>query len=174
MGSLHKNTQLTLELVKAPFLVLHVSYNKYNNDFRDDIIYNIAIYADDTTFYSKCDQASELWQQLELASKLEPDLQDSVDWGRKCLVDFIAGRNQLVSFDCSNSTGATDVKMDASVLDEKSSFKMMGLPFSSRLDWDSYIIFIAKTVSKKIGVLICSMMFLFPDLICINLPYSLV
>ena len=64
MGRLHKNTHLTLELVKAPFLVLHVSYNKYNNDFRDDIIYNIAIYADDTTFYSKCDQASELWQQL--------------------------------------------------------------------------------------------------------------
>ena len=172
MGRLHKNTLLKLELVKAPFLVLHVSDNKYNNDFRD-IIYNIAIYAD-TTFYSKCDQASELWQQLELASKLEPGLQDSVDWDRKCLFDFIAGRNQLVSFDCSNSTGATDVKMDASVLDEKSSFKMMGLPFSSRLDWDSYIIFIAKTASKKIGVLICSMIFDSPDLICINLPYSLV
>ena len=33
---------------------------------------NIAIYADDTTLYSKCDQASNLWQQLELASELEP------------------------------------------------------------------------------------------------------
>ena len=28
----------------------------------DDIIYNIAIYVDDTTLYSKCDQASDLWQ----------------------------------------------------------------------------------------------------------------
>ena len=39
-----------------------------------DIICDIAIYADDTTFYSKCDQASDLWQQLELASELESDL----------------------------------------------------------------------------------------------------
>ena len=39
----------------------------YINDLPDDIICNIAIYADDTTLYSKCDQASDLWQQLELA-----------------------------------------------------------------------------------------------------------
>ena len=44
------------------------------NDLPDDIICNTAIYADDTTLYSKCDQASDLWQQLELASELESDL----------------------------------------------------------------------------------------------------
>ena len=32
------------------------------NDLPDDIICNIAIYADDSTLYSKCDQASDLWQ----------------------------------------------------------------------------------------------------------------
>ena len=48
----------------------------YINDL-PDVICNIAIYADDTTIYSKCDQASDLWQQLELASKLESDLQDT-------------------------------------------------------------------------------------------------
>ena len=53
-------------------------------------------YADDTTFYSKCDQASDLWQQLELDSELESDLRDTVDWGRKWLVDFSAGKTQLV------------------------------------------------------------------------------
>ena len=53
------------------------------NDLPDDVICNIVIYADDTTLYSKCDQASDLWQQLELASELESDLQDTVDWGRK-------------------------------------------------------------------------------------------
>ena len=52
----------------------------------------MATYADDTTLYSKCDQESDLWQQLELASKLESDLQDTVDWHRKWLVDFNAGR----------------------------------------------------------------------------------
>ena len=53
--------------------------------------------------------------------------------------------------------------MDGSVLEEKSSFKMLGLTFSSKLDWGSYIITIAKTASKKIGVLIHSMKFLSPE-----------
>ena len=56
---------------------------RYINDLPDDVICNIAIYADDTTLYSKCYQASDLWQQLELASELESDLRDIVDWGRK-------------------------------------------------------------------------------------------
>ena len=68
--------------------------------------------------YSKCDQASDPWQQLELASELESDLQDTVDWGSKWLVDFNAGKTQLVSFDRSKNTGAIDVKMDGSVLEE--------------------------------------------------------
>ena len=80
-----------------------------------------------------------------------------MDWGRKWLVDFNAGKTQLVSFDWSNNTGAIDVKMDGSVLEEKSPFKMLGLTFSSKLDWGSYIISIAKTASKKIEALICSM-----------------
>ena len=58
----------------------------YINDFPDNVICNIVIYADDTTLYSKCNQASDLWQQLELASELESDLQDTVDWGRKWLL----------------------------------------------------------------------------------------
>ena len=52
----------------------------YINDLSDDVICDIAIYADDTTLYSNCDQASDLWQQLELASELESDLRDTVDW----------------------------------------------------------------------------------------------
>ena len=95
----------------------------YISDLPDHVICDIAIYADDTTLYSKCDQASDLWQQLELASELESDLRDTVDWGRKWL----------------------------------------GLTFSSKLDWGSYIISIAKTVSKKIGALIRSIKFLSPE-----------
>ena len=98
-----------------------------------------------------------------MASELEPDLRDTVDWGRKWLVDFNAGKTQLVSFDRSKNTAAIDVKMDGSILEEKSSFKMLGLIFSSKLDWGSYITSIAKTASKKIGSLICSMKFLSPE-----------
>ena len=53
--------------------------------------------------------------------------------------------------------------MDGSVLEEKSSFKILGLTFSSKLDWGSYIIFIVKTASKKIEALIRSMKFLSPE-----------
>ena len=49
------------------------------NDLPQDVICIIPIYADDTTLYSKCDQASDLWQQLELASELESALRDIVD-----------------------------------------------------------------------------------------------
>ena len=55
------------------------------------------------------------------------------------------------------------MKMDGSVFEEKSSLKMLGLTVSSKLDWGSYIISIAKTTSKKIGALIRSMKFLSPE-----------
>ena len=90
----------------------------YINHLPEDVICDIAIYAN-TTLYSKHDQASDLWQQLELASELESDLRDTVDWGRKWLVDFSAGKTQLVPFDSPNNTGAINVKIDGSVLEEK-------------------------------------------------------
>ena len=53
------------------------------------------------------------------------------------------------------------MKMDGSVLEEKLYFKMLGLTFSSKVDWGSYIFFI--------GVLICSMKFLSPEFaFCLN------
>ena len=51
----------------------------YINDL-PDVIYNIAIYADDTTLYSKCDLASDLWQQLQLVSELELNLIFKTMW----------------------------------------------------------------------------------------------
>ena len=57
-----------------------------------------------------------------LLRRLESDLRDTVDWGRKWLVDFNAGKTQLVSFDRSKNTGAIDVKMDGSALEEKNIF----------------------------------------------------
>ena len=37
------------------FFLLYINY------LPDDVICNIAFYADDTTLYCKCDQASDLW-----------------------------------------------------------------------------------------------------------------
>ena len=134
MGSL-QNIGVSQGCILVPALFL-----LYINDLPDDVICDIAIHADDTTLYFKCDQLSDLWQQLELASEFESDLRDTVDWGKKWHVDFTAGKAQLVSFDLSNNTGSVDVRMDGCVLEKKSSLKMLGLTFSSKLDWGSYTI----------------------------------
>ena len=161
MENLHKNIQLMPEFLKGPFLVLHFSYYTLLTFL---MMLSVILLSMLMILLSnlKCDQASDLWQQLELASELESDLRDTVDWGRECLVDFNAGKTQLVSFDQSKNTDAIDVKMDQFVLEERSSFKMLWLTFSSKLDWGSYIVSIAKTASKKIGTLIHSMKFLSP------------
>ena len=50
----------------------------------------------------------------------------------------------------SKNIGALDVKMDGSVFEEKLSSKMLGLFFSSNLDWGFYMVSIAKNASKRI------------------------
>ena len=57
----------------------------------------------------KCDEASDLWQQLELAAEFKSNLQHTLHWGRKWLVYFNAGKIQLGSFDQFNNTGATEL-----------------------------------------------------------------
>ena len=57
-----------------------------------------------------------------MTSEFESDLRETVNWGEKWLVDFNAGKNQLVSFDQSNNNDSIYVKMDGSALEEKSSF----------------------------------------------------
>ena len=86
-----------------------------------------------------------------------------LDWGKKWLLDFNAGKTQLVLFDRSNDTSSFDGEMDGSVLEEKWSFKVLVLTFSSKWDWGSYMISIAKTASEKIGTLGCMTKFLSPE-----------
>ena len=57
-----------------------------------------------------------------------------MDWGRNWFVDFNARKIQQVLFHQSNNTSAINVKMDGSVLEQKSYFKMLGLTFSFKLD----------------------------------------
>ena len=108
MESLYKNIQLMLEFhSKAPFLVLHFSC--YTLMTFLTMLYVILLSVLMIVLYFKCDQESDLWQQLELASELECDLRDT------------------------------------------------------KLNWGSYIISIAEIASKKIGALIHSMRFLYPE-----------
>ena len=128
MESRHKNVPVNAGVPQGSILDPTL-FLLYINELPDDFICDIVIYADDNTLYSKCDQTSNLWQQL--ASEVESDLWDTVDLGKKWLVGFNAGKTQLVSFDWSHNNGSIDVKVEGSVLEEKSSFKMLGLTCSS-------------------------------------------
>ena len=145
----------------------------YINDLPVDVISNIVLCANYAAFFSKCDQASDLRQQLELVSKLEPELRDTVNLARKWLRNSNAGKTHLVFFDQSNNDGVIDVKLNGSVLEKKTCCKMMGLYFFSKLDWGSYMISIAKTVSKEIRVLIRSMKFISPEVILYLYKYTM-
>ena len=62
-------------------------FQLYINDLPDDVICNINVYINNTALYSKYEQAPGLWQQLENYFELESDLRDTIEWGRKWLVD---------------------------------------------------------------------------------------
>ena len=68
----------------------------YINDL-SDVICDTAIYADDTNLYFKSDQASDLWQELELASELECNLRDTVTGeGSGLLISMLVNSTSLV------------------------------------------------------------------------------
>ena len=164
MESLHKNIQSRMEFPLAPFLVLHFScYTLMTFLMMLSVIFVSVLVIE---FICAGDRVSSLYSKMWLGIWSVGATRVGF-WGtrvrfwtwiylrRKWLVALSAGKSRLVSFDRSNNTVAIDMKMDGSVLGEISSFKMLGLSFSFKLDWGSYIISIAKTAPKKIGTLIC-------------------
>ena len=148
-------------------------FQLYINDLPNDLC-NITICADDTTLHSKCDQASDLWQPLELTLELQSDLWETLRTGAGSglLISMLEKLNQFLL--TSLKALVIDLKMDGSVLEEKWFFKIRGLTFSSKLDWGSFIISITKSSSKKIGVvnLFYEFSFSLGWSVSINLPYG--
>ena len=92
----------------------------YINNLPDDIICDIAIYADELMILlSILSVIRHLICSNNLNWLLNLNLfYETLDWGKKWLVDFNAGKTQLVSFDRCSNNGSIDVKMDESVLEE--------------------------------------------------------
>ena len=83
----------------------------YVNDFPGDVICSVAIDADDTTLYFRCGPTFGVWQQLELTSELESDLEDTLGLSRKRFVDSNMVETQLFPFNHSDNCSATNLKM---------------------------------------------------------------
>ena len=113
------------------------------------LISDIAIYADDTSLFPDCDQASNLWQQLELASESETDLRNTMDWGKKWLVDFNAGIDFRLT-DLITLVLLMWKWVDFS-LRKNHLLRCYGSLSLLNLDWGFYIISIAKLPPSKLN-----------------------
>ena len=82
IGNLRKNAFLMMDFLRAPFLILFfVCYmiKNYQKALSAALLSMVI-----TLFYSRLD----LWKQLEFTFELESDLWDTVDWGKKWLINF--------------------------------------------------------------------------------------
>ena len=71
----------------------------------DNMTCNIAIFGDNTSLFSTCDQALDLCRQLDVASEIELHFIDTLERSRAWLANFNAGEARLVSFDWQNNSG---------------------------------------------------------------------
>ena len=135
------------------------------NDLPDSVLCRLALYADDSTLYSSCKQAANQASQDRLASELDIDLNTIVEWGKSWLVTFNAGKTQLISLDRSRDPLNPPISMAGHALEERPSMKLLGISFTSKLDWGSYLIGLAKSVSKKVGAILRCRSFLSAEVI---------
>ena len=111
--------------LKAPFLVLHFSYYILVTFLT---ILSVILLSLLIILLSSCGNNQNWFLELNLIYKTL--------WTRagSGLLISMLEKNHFVSFDQSNGTGgAIDEKMDGSFLEVKSSLKMLGLTFSSKL-----------------------------------------
>ena len=174
MGNFHKIIKLIMEFLKAPFLVLNFSYYTLMTFLMmlSVILPSILMILLSTLM---CDETSDLWQQLETVAELESDPRDTVDWGKKWFADFNAEKKKSLLCLTDMILVLLTWKWIGLFLMKNHILRCWGCLSLLKLDWESYIVSIARIASKKIGALICSMKFFSLRLLCIsiNLPYNL-
>ena len=128
MGSLDNSAVSIVVLLKTSFLILLFSYYALKN-FVMTIMNSITILLSMVLISSQNVIRFVIsGKSLRLASDLESDIMDVLN-------NLNIGKTQLISFDVSRNSGVIDLKIDGSILDEKSSLTCE----------NSYIISIAKT-----------------------------
>ena len=123
------------------------------NDLPDDLLSDVAIYADDTSLYSCLDRKSELFSRVEQADELEYDLGNITEWGDNWLVKFNPKKTKLLSINRYKNPTVVPITLSGSELSESANLSLLSLTFSSDLSWNTYIRSIAKTAAMKVGSL---------------------
>ena len=132
--NLHKNIQLMLEFLKAPFLALHFCYYTLMTFLT---ILSVILLSMRMIILSILTVIRHQICGKNLSWLLNLNLIYETLWTgvRSSLLISMLGKT--LSFDRSNNNGSIDVEMDGSILKEKSPFKMLGLTFYSKLEWGS-------------------------------------
>ena len=90
---------------------------------------------------------------LAISSTINSDLQSISEWGTRNLVKFNTSKTQLLTISLSNNPSNYPIIFEDSEIPPLNSVNILGLQISSSLSWRDHIVQIAKSASKKLGVL---------------------
>ena len=116
-------------------------------------------FADDSNLHKfssfQCQPSSNARSQSRLAmsSTVYSDLQSISEWGTRNLVKFNTSKTQLLTISLSNTPSNYPIIFEGSEIPSLNSVNILGLQISSSLSWRDHIVQIAKSASKKLGVL---------------------
>ena len=88
-----------------------------------------------------------------MSSTINSDLQSISEWGTRNLVKFNTSKTQLLTISLSNTPSNYPIIFEDSEIPSLNSVNILGLQISSSLSWRDHIVQIAKSASKKLGVL---------------------
>ena len=129
------------------------------NDLLHATVSDVHSFADDSNLHKsssfQCQPSSNARSQSRLAmsSTINSDLQSISEWGTCNLVKFNTSKTQLLTISLSNTPSNYPIIFEDSEIPPLNSVNILGLQISSSLSWRDHIVQIAKSASKKLGVL---------------------
>ena len=106
-----------------------------------------------------------------MSSTINSDLQSISEWGTRNLVKFNTSKTQLLTISLSNTPSNYPIIFEDSKIPSLNSVNILGLQISSSLSWRDHIVQIAKSASKKLGVLFrCKQYFNSAQLLVLFVP----
>ena len=129
------------------------------NDLLHATASDVHSFANDSNLHKsssfQCQPSSNARSQSRLAmsSTINSDLQSISEWGTRNLVKFNTSKTQLLTISLSNTPSNYPIIFEDSKIPPLNSINILDLQISSSLSWRDHIVQIAKSASKKLGVL---------------------